>query len=138
MKKALLFGLIFILFLSLVYFFYSSPKKNAGRNPTQTSVSIKNISVYQKVQSDGTNQQDFVKIEIQQGKTALDLLQKTSQVKTTGEGKNAFVTEIDHKAVSAVKKEFWAFYVNGKQAEAGAGSYLLKPQEKIEWKIETY
>ena len=131
MKKALLFGFIFILFLSLVYFFYSSPKKNAGRDITQTSVSIKNISVYQKVQSDGTNQQDFVKIEIQQGKTALDLLRKTSQVKTTGEGENAFVTEIDSKTASAVKKEFWAFYVNGKQAEVGAGSYLLKPQDKI-------
>ena len=36
------------------------------------------------------------------------------------------------------KKEYWAFYINGKMANVGAADYQTKEGDKIEWKIEKY
>ncbi len=47
------------------------------------------------------------------------------------------MTMIEGRAANS-EKEFWSFYVNGKQAETGAGSYILKNNDTIEWKIEAY
>lgn len=77
-------------------------------------------------------------IRIKVGSTALQLLKSTHTVLTKGEKENAFVTSIDGKNASADEKEFWAFYVNGEQAQVGAGSYFMKNNDTIEWKIETY
>jgi hypothetical protein len=68
----------------------------------------------------------------------LDLTKKIATVATSGEGANSYITSIDGKEAKSASKEFWAFYVNGKQAEVGAGSYQLKNGDKIEWKIEKY
>ncbi len=70
--------------------------------------------------------------------TALSALKDVVAVQTNGKGINAFITSIDNRKADDAKKEFWAFYVNGKQAELGAGSYIIKNNDKIEWKIETY
>ena len=77
-------------------------------------------------------------IEIEPNKTALDLLNRTNKIETNGTGKNAFITKINSREADNTKHEFWAFYVNGKQAQVGAGSYILHQSDKIEWKIETY
>ena len=69
--------------------------------------------------------------------TALDQLVNTVSNKINGKGANAFVTEINNYSTEG-KKEFWAFYVNGKQSTVGAGGYQLKNGDKIEWKIEKY
>lgn len=71
------------------------------------------------------------------GETALQLLNKTHSIQTIGKEKNAFITVIDGEKADS-KKEFWSFSVNGKQAEVGAGSYLLKNNDTIEWKIEAF
>lgn len=76
-------------------------------------------------------------IEVSNNWTALDQLGNTVSVKTSGKGADAFITEINGYSTEG-KKEFWAFYVNGKQATVGAGSYQLKNGDKIEWKIEKY
>ena len=81
---------------------------------------------------------DFTVKSVRSGTTALQLLQQTGTVKTNGEGTNAFVTEINGHAADVGKHEFWAFYVNGTQAQVGAGTYILKAGDKVEWKIETY
>ena len=60
---------------------------------------------------------------------------------TKGEEANAFVTQINgYPALrkASVPREFWAFYINGKMSNVGAGSYKLKDGDKIEWKIERY
>jgi len=69
--------------------------------------------------------------------TALDQLENTISNKIKGKGVNAFITEINGYSTEG-KKEYWAFYVNGKQSAVGAGSYQLKDGDKIEWKIEKY
>lgn len=74
----------------------------------------------------------------QEGKTALALLEENAEVKTKGEGANAFVSSINGYAADSAKKEFWAFYLNGESATVGAGSYDTKDTDTITWKIQTY
>jgi hypothetical protein len=74
-----------------------------------------------------------------EGKTALELLQANAKnVQVKGEGANAFVTGINGYTANDAKKEFWAFYVNGKTSDVGAGSYVTKAGDQIQWKIATY
>ena len=57
-----------------------------------------------------------------EGQTALNLLTAKANVQVKGSGANAFVTAINGRIADDTKKEFWAFYINGKQADVGAGS----------------
>lgn len=66
---------------------------------------------------------------------ALTLLKEKTQVMESQPG---FVSSINGRAADSLKKEFWSFYVNGKQAEVGAAEYITKDTDNIEWKIETY
>ena len=77
-------------------------------------------------------------LTIKSGTTALGLIENTHLVVKKGEKQNAFITGIDGRLADTRKREFWAFYVNGKQAQVGAGSYVIKNNDTIEWKIETY
>ncbi|HEX7543097.1 MAG TPA: DUF4430 domain-containing protein [Patescibacteria group bacterium] len=126
---------IFILILVILaifvgYFFYQNKLQ-----PTKKSfIQQQNITVYLKL----LNQTDFIKQDIAINKTALDLTKEKAKIVTKGEGVNAYVIEINGKLAEDSKKEFWAFYVNDKIAEVGAGSYKLKDGDKIECKIEKY
>lgn len=71
----------------------------------------------------------------QEGKNALDLLKASHKVDVkTYSGLGEFVDGID--GVKSDTQHFWSFYVNGKQATVGAGSYTTKTSELIEWKFE--
>lgn len=72
------------------------------------------------------------------GKTALDATEAKLKTEKTGEKENAFVTSVEGRAVDSKKREFWEFLVNGKQAEIGAGSYIIQNGDQIEWKISNY
>jgi len=111
------------------YFFYQSKSQL-----TKKFVIKQNLSVYLKL----AGEENFSKSEVVVGKTALDLTKEKTNIKTKGEGVNAYVTEINGQEALNSKKEYWAFYVNGKMAKVGAGSYKLKEGDKIEWKIEKY
>lgn len=73
----------------------------------------------------------------QDGKTALELLQKAAKIVESGTGENAFVTSINGTAANP-KNQYWEFDVNGKAATAGAGSYTTKSTETITWKIASF
>jgi hypothetical protein len=125
---------IFIFILGILavitgYFFYQSKLQPVRKTAVQ-----QNLTVYYKLSS----QKDFVKGEVNSGKTALELTKGVARVVTKGDGAAAYVTEINGIVASDAKKEYWAFYINGKMAEVGAGSYILKNGDKIEWKIEKY
>lgn len=71
----------------------------------------------------------------QDGKNALDLLKAGHKVEVkTYSGIGEFVDGID--GLKSDAQHFWSFYVNGKQATVGAGSYTTKAAELIEWKFE--
>ena len=129
MKKILLFVLFFLIIIS-GYFFYQNKLLSAKKSVVQQQ----NLTVYFKL----IGQTDFIKQEIIAGKTALDLIKEKAKVVTKGESANAYVIEINGKLAEDSKKEFWAFYINDKMAEVGAGSYKLKNGDKIEWRIEKY
>lgn len=69
----------------------------------------------------------------QDGKNALELLQQKNSVDVSAQG---FVNAINGRKPR--DNEFWAFYVNGKQAEVGAKDYATKTSDAIEWKLETF
>ena len=72
------------------------------------------------------------------GKTALELLTAKATTQIKGTGANAYVVAINGRAADDAKKEFWALYVNGVQAQMGAGSYVTKTGDQIRWHVETY
>ncbi|KKQ24483.1 MAG: hypothetical protein US40_C0003G0022 [Candidatus Roizmanbacteria bacterium GW2011_GWC2_37_13] len=127
MKKIILFLGLLILLGSGWYFFYQY-------KPNKKSVVQEKITVYLKV----TGQKVFNKQEIAKGKTALDLTKEKEDIVTKGDGANAYIIGINGIEAKSADKEYWAFYVNAKMATVGAGSYKLKPGDKIEWKIEKY
>ncbi|MEK7634072.1 MAG: DUF4430 domain-containing protein [Patescibacteria group bacterium] len=112
------------------YFFYQNKLSSTKKFIAQQQ----KITVYLKI----VGQADFVKHEIIVGKTALDFTREKADIVTKGEKENAYIIGINGIAAQNSKKEFWAFYVNGKMAEVGAGSYKLKEGDKIEWKLANY
>lgn len=136
MKKIIIAGIIVLVVLIAIPFYVK-----ITRAPTiseiQPSQAQKLLRVSQAITSQpGTAK--FDTIHVAKGKTALDALKQTNKVEMDGTGANAFITGINGIKPNPDKKEFWAYYVNDKQAEVGAGSYILKEGDKIEWKLETY
>jgi hypothetical protein len=76
-----------------------------------------------------------VSYEGQTGKTALETLKSLAQVKTQSSSYGDFVTSINGVAADG-SKQFWSFYVNGKLASEGAGTYKTTNGQKIEWRVE--
>ena len=70
-----------------------------------------------------------------QGKTALALLQSHEQVTVKSSSYGPYVDAIDG-VQGGTSGKYWTFYVNGKQATVGAGAYVTKNGDKIEWKFE--
>ncbi|OGK16644.1 hypothetical protein A2774_03260 [Candidatus Roizmanbacteria bacterium RIFCSPHIGHO2_01_FULL_39_12c] len=131
MKKLLLLIVFFGIFLALLKIV---PIVKNGAKAPDTSRNIPKITVKQKI----TGQDDFSSYQIEEDKTALDLLKQSSSPVTVGEKENAYVAGINGIKAEAEKQEFWAFYVNDKMSSVGAGSYKLKNGDKIEWKVENY
>lgn len=126
--------LIIILVIVLYRFVTDNYYYKNSKQTDKPTLKQQSQAVYLKV--DG--QKDFSKQSFETNKTALELTKENTKVVTKGDGVNAYIVEINGRLAEDSKKEFWAFYVNGKQAEVGAGSYILKEGDKIEWRIETY
>lgn len=124
----------FILVLVILAIFASYSFYQTKLLSTKKSIAQQTFTVYLKI----SGQKDFIRQEIISGKTALDLTKEKASVKTKGKGINAYIIEINRQEALDSKKEYWAFYVNGKMAEVGAGSYQLKDGDKIEWKLANY
>lgn len=69
------------------------------------------------------------------GQTALQTVQSLTNVDTKESSFGTMVTGI-HGVVAEDGKNYWAFYVNGKYADEGAGTYKNKAGDKITWKLE--
>lgn len=71
----------------------------------------------------------------QDGKTALELLkqQKPSTV-TKASSLGDYVVSIDGNDGGGNK--YWLFYINGAEASVGAGAYVTKSSDSIEWRLQ--
>lgn len=71
----------------------------------------------------------------EEGRTAMDLLKANYRVDTESFGDmGEMVKAID--GVEPDSSHFWSFYINGSQATVGASTYVTKPADNIEWKLE--
>lgn len=131
MKKLLIF-LLFIAVIGAFYIVKQYPDINTTKN-----IATESLSVTEKIET-APNINKEIKSVRKNGETALDLLKSTATVTMKGEQKNAFVTGIDGRIADEAKKEYWSLYINGKPATVGAGSYTLRSNDVILWKIETY
>lgn len=125
-KYTKLLKILLVLLLMVVFGVFLLRK--ADNNPT------KNNTVPVQNQEITIDTSQFV------GKTALEatITSLNGKVKTKGDGINAYVTSIQGREADIKKNEFWELDVNGKPAEVGAGSYILKAGDKIVWKINTF
>lgn len=135
MKKTVTVVAVLLLIGIIIYFQRSSLETNKV-NSSQTNK--KKVTVYQRIIENNTDKSSYKPYEIEEEKTSLDLLQKSSSVTMKGSGENAFVTTINGIEASEKKKTYWAFYINDKLAEVGVGSYKLVNGDKIQWKLENY
>ncbi|HZS03935.1 MAG TPA: DUF4430 domain-containing protein [Blastocatellia bacterium] len=67
------------------------------------------------------------------GKTALELLKARAKVRTTSSSLGELVTAIND--VASGNGYNLIYYVNGAMAKTGAGSYITKNGDRIEWKL---
>ena len=71
----------------------------------------------------------------QNGVSALTLLDRHSQVQVKHYSFGDMVEAIN--GVKGDGPKYWLFYVNGKEADAGAGSYITKNSDVITWKLQS-
>jgi len=72
-----------------------------------------------------------------EGNTALEILKAGTEITVKASDFGEFVNGIN-SVIADENSEFWAFYVNGKLASEGAGTYQTMDGDQIEWKLETF
>jgi len=70
----------------------------------------------------------------QTGQTALALLKTHAAILTKHYSFGDMVTTID--GTKGTGPRYWTFYVNGKQAQVGAGTYITKNTDMLSWKLQ--
>lgn len=83
--------------------------------------------------SDATVTDDYVSYKGQGGMTALSLLKSHADVRTKTYEFGELVTSINGQDGGGTK--YWTFYINGAEAQVGAGAYITKDTDTIEWKL---
>lgn len=68
------------------------------------------------------------------GQTALDGLKAVAHVVTKQSSYGEYVVSINGSDGGG--KKYWLFYVNGKEASSGAGTYVTKASDTIEWRLQ--
>lgn len=124
MKKLVgLVGIIIVLFVGLVFLSEALENKRLGIE----------LGGEQVVHT--TTEVDSISYQGKNGKDALTLLKEQAKVEQDTSG---LVVSINGRKSDSSKREYWAFYVNGKLAEVGPADYKTKDEDTIEWKMEKY
>ncbi len=138
MKKIPIILIVLLIVGSGAYILQQKSGPQLKQKTQNADIQSVKLPVHQTIKSSEDNILIFDELTVEEGKTALELLQETAEIETDGKNENAFVISINGRKADNSKKEFWAFYVNGKQAETGAGSYIIKSNDAIVWKIENF
>ena len=67
-------------------------------------------------------------------KTALEVLKSLTKVNTKTSSYGELVNGING-VVAVDSSEYWAFYVNGKLADTGAGAFKTTTNDQIQWRL---
>lgn len=100
------------------------------------AIAVVSNSPQHKVGVSYSSQQKLTDIKYngRNGVDALTLLRKHAVVKVKHYSFGDLVTSINGSEGNGPK--YWTFYVNGKEAQVGAGAYVTKNQDKLEWKLQ--
>jgi hypothetical protein len=77
---------------------------------------------------------DNIHYKGQDGRSALALLKQKAAVQTKQSQYGEYVVSIN--ANDGGGKKYWLFYVNGQEATVGAGAYITKSSDAIEWRLQ--
>ncbi|HKU18945.1 MAG TPA: DUF4430 domain-containing protein [Candidatus Saccharimonadales bacterium] len=83
----------------------------------------------------GANQFTQLSYQGEAGKSALVLLKTHASVVTKNSSYGVYVESINGVA-GGTSSKYWMLYVNGKQAQVGASSYITKAGDVVTWKFE--
>ena len=86
----------------------------------------------------GSGAGDYI-VEIKNGETAFSILRRAAQaqkivLKYDQYSFGVFVKQIGDLQGGGDK--YWMFYVNGQLANVGCSEYILKPNDRVEWRFE--
>ena len=101
-----------------------------------TSLSRQQENQIRQTAAVGSERKEYIAYTAQKGKTALAQLKQVSRNVTTKTSSFGEYVESIGKLKGGDGGKYWTFYVDGKMASAGAGAYVAKGGEKIEWKFE--
>lgn len=136
-KKAKIFLIaasIFILVFNVSFglFLMQKNAKQASENP---SASVRQAQDKGSGQAKKQIENNSFSYKGEEGRDALTILKEKTRVEQSSSG---LVISINGRKAVEGKKEFWAFFVNGKMAEVGPSDYQTKAGDLIEWKIQKY
>ncbi len=80
------------------------------------------------------HQVTYITYRGENGTDALTLLKKHAQVQVKHYSFGDLVTSINGSTGNGPK--YWTFYINGKEAQVGAGSYVTKNSDTLSWKLQ--
>jgi hypothetical protein len=139
-RKAETFVIIVIIAaIGIIYAFTQKP----ALAPTQGNTNV--ASLNQTVQTKSADQtaksanptdalMQAIRYSGEDGRNALDLLEAGHRVGLKNYTFGDMVNSID--GVEPDAQHFWAFYINGSLAQVGAGSFITKSTDVIEWKLD--
>lgn len=121
-----------IIFVSLLAVFYITNDKSA----ILTNIDEDNFQVKITVTKDYGQSTVFEKhITVEAGETAMDALEKVSDIKTSHSG--GFVESINGIKSTYLlgkgTKNDWFFYINGMLSPFGSADYILHPNDIVRW-----
>ena len=122
--------------IAIFVFCFWQIKVRGSKTPIQNNETVQQISASLKI-SNGKTIKSF-DISSFVGKTALETTRNKANIVVKGDGTNTFITSIDDRIADSNKHEFWELDANGNETPVGAGSYIIKNHDKIEWKINNY
>ncbi|MBI5045300.1 MAG: DUF4430 domain-containing protein [Candidatus Levybacteria bacterium] len=124
LKLSLLSGFLFVIIIG-VMFTFSHKVYESGTHTNQK------ISEY----SQKVSERDYFSYQGTNGKDALEMLQKLTNVQQDSSG---LVISINGRRALSDKREYWSFFVNVKMAEVGTAEYQTSDKDFIEWRIQKY
>jgi hypothetical protein len=85
-----------------------------------------------------------ISINFQDNETLINLMNrvvekdKSFNFKTTDSSFGPYLTEVNGYKANDSKKEFWKIVINSKDSQEGIGTYIVKKNDVIEFKIDTF
>ncbi|HAM88669.1 MAG: hypothetical protein US83_C0003G0091 [Candidatus Falkowbacteria bacterium GW2011_GWC2_38_22] len=128
---------------SLIFGFYSGVlySDKQAKKTAESSIQNEKNAVNLMFDFGDGKVKTFNDIAINNDVTVFSVIQKVSDennlklsTKDFGNGMGAFIEGIDGYMNDYNGDKYWQFWVNGEYAKIGAGSYVLKGGEVVEWK----